>query len=276
MPGRLADKIAIITGSSSGIGRAIAQAFASHGATVICSDLREEARVPGPSGEADSSQPSTVSAITSAGGTAIFVKCDTTKAEEVEALVNTAVQKYGRLDIMVNNAGIAVETGSSHGPRPVWEYDEAAFENTLGVNVKGVFLGVKYASAVMKDQQPGANGDRGWIVNLASVFGLGGGPGSSGYVTSKHAVMGLTKAAAWDCAPMRIHVNALCPGYTQTAFTAPIWTDSEATKRIEGMHPFRGLGTPEDIARAAVFLSSEEASWITGIGLPVDGGYSSM
>ncbi|KAJ4988422.1 hypothetical protein SVAN01_06039 [Stagonosporopsis vannaccii] len=276
MPGRLANKIAVITGSSSGIGRAIALAFASHGATIICSDLREEARVPGPSGDADSSQPSTVSAITSAGGTAIFVTCDTTKAEDVEALVQTAVQKYGRLDIMVNNAGIAVETGTSHGPRPIWDYDVAAFDKTLGVNVRGVFLGVKYATAAMKHQQPGPNGDRGWIINLASVFGLVGGPGSSGYITSKHAVMGLTKAAAMDCAPHRIHVNALCPGYTQTAFTAPIWADQEATKRIESLHPFRGLGTPEDIARAAVFLASEEASWITGVGLPVDGGYSSM
>ena len=276
MSDRLANKIAIITGSSSGIGRAIALVFASHGATIICSDLREEARISGLSGDADSSQPSTVSAIKSAGGNAIFVKCDTTKAQEVEALVKMAVEKYGRLDIMVNNAGISVETGTSHGLRPVWEYDEGAFEKTLDVNVKGVFLGVKYASTIMKDQEPGANGDRGWIVNLSSIFGLGGAPNSSGYITSKHAVMGLTKAAAWDCAPHRIHVNALCPGYTHTALAAPIWENQEMTKRAEGTHPFRGLGTPEDIARAAVFLASEEASWITGVGLPVDGGYSSM
>ncbi len=276
MPGRLDNKIAIITGASSGIGRAIALEFASHGATVICSDLREEARAPGASSEADSSQPSTVSAITSAGGNAIFVQCDTTQADQVSALVQTAVQKYGRLDIMVNNAGISFETGSSHGPRPVWDYDSTAFDKTLSVNVKGVFNGIKYASAVMKDQDPHPNGDRGWIVNLASIFGLGGGPGSSGYVTSKHAVMGLTKAAAWDCAPVRIHVNALCPGYTRTAITAPLWEDQEATRRLEAMHPFKGLGTPEDIARAAVFLASEDASWITGVGLPVDGGFSSM
>lgn len=276
MPGRLANRVAVITGASSGIGRAISLAFASHGATVICSDLREEARIPGPSGDADSTQPSTVSAIKEAGGNAIFVKCDTTKAEEVKALVKTAVEKYGRLDIMVNNAGITVETGSGHGPRPVWEYDESAFETTLSVNVHGVFHGVKYASLAMKDQSPHPNGDRGWIINMASVYGLGGGQNSSGYITSKHAVMGLTKAAAWDCAPHRIHVNALCPGYTRTAFTAPIWEDRAATERLEGMHPFKGLGLPEDIARAAVFLASEEASWITGIGLPVDGGYSSM
>ena len=178
MTSRLANKIAIITGSSSGIGRAIAISFASHGATIICSDLREEARVPGPSGAPDFSQPSTVQAIKSAGGHAIFVKCDTTKADEVEALVNAAVKEFGRLDIMVNNAGIAVETGSYHGPRPVWEYEVDAFEKTMQVNVRGVFLGVKYASKVMKDQNPGQNGDRGWIVNLASIFGLGGGANS--------------------------------------------------------------------------------------------------
>lgn len=276
MTGRLENKIAVVTGASSGIGRAISLALASHGATVVCSDLREEARLPGPSGDTDFSQTSTASAITSSGGTAIFVKCDTTSSSDVQALVKTAVQKYGRLDIMVNNAGIALETGSSHGPKPVWDYEEYAFDKTLDVNVKGVFLGVKYASAAMKDQQPHPNGDRGWIINLSSVYGLGGGTDSSGYVTSKHAVMGLTKASAWDCAPFRIHVNALCPGYTQTAFTAPIWEDPETTQKIASMHPFRGLGTPEDIARAAVFLASEEASWITGVGLPVDGGFSSM
>ena len=276
MPGRLENKIAIITGSSSGIGRATALAFASHGATVIVSDLREQARVAGSSGDADSSQPSTVSAIEEAGGKAIFVKCDTTQANEVEALVQTAVEKYGRLDIMVNNAGIAVESGGAHGPRPVWEYEESALSQTLDVNVKGVFLGIKYASAAMKDQSPLPNGDRGSIINLSSVFGLNGGPGSIGYIASKHAVMGLTKAAAWDCAPHRVHVNALCPGYTRTAFTAPLWEDKELTGRIEGMHPFRGLGEVEDIARVAVFLASEDAGWVTGVGLPVDGGYSCM
>lgn len=270
MPGRLENKIAIVTGASSGIGRAISFAFAYHGAVVICSDLREQARMPGPSGDTDPSQPNTVSAITSSGGTAMFVKCDTTCASDVEALVHSAVQNYGRLDIMVNNAGIATQS------RPIWEVDESAFDKTMSVNTKGVFLGIKYAAAVMKDQSPHPSGDRGWILNMASIYGLGGGPNSASYVASKHAVMGLTKAAACDCAPHRIHVNALCPGYTQTAFSAPLWEDPETTSRIEAMHPFKGLGTPEDVARAAVFLVSEEASWITGVGLPVDGGFSNM
>lgn len=190
MTSRLANKIAVITGSSSGIGREIALSFASHGATIICSDLREEARIPGPSDASDSSQSTTVQAIKSAGGHAIFVKCDTTKSEEVEALVNTAVKEFGRLDIMVNNAGISVETGTYHGPRPVWDYEVDAFEKTMQVNVRGVFLGIKYASKVMKDQSPGPNGDRGWIVNLASVLGLGG--------------------SANSCMSLRFFVSPLC------------------------------------------------------------------
>ncbi|KAF1940571.1 short-chain dehydrogenase/reductase-like protein [Clathrospora elynae] len=274
MPGRLSNKIAVITGSSSGIGRATALAFASEGASLVCSDLREEART---EYATDSSQRTTVQEATSLGAKAIFVRCDTTSSSEVEALVSKAVEEFGRVDIMVNNAGISIEAGE-HGNRPVWEYDESAFDKTLDVNIKGVFLGIKFASKQMMSQEPGPSGDRGWIVNLASVYGLGGGPGLSGYVASKHAVLGLTKVAAWDCAPHHIHVNALCPGYTATSFIHPIFAPkaAETKKQIEAQHPFKGLGTPQDIARAAVFLASEDAAWVTGIGLPVDGGYSSM
>jgi NAD(P)-dependent dehydrogenase (short-subunit alcohol dehydrogenase family) len=187
----------------------------------------------------------------------------------------------------------------------VWEFEEAAFEKTMQVNIKGVFLGTKYATKQMKDQDPHSNGDRGWIINLSSVYGLGGAAGTCKHRTSfipshrgsqyqisesqvlttspfqphtKHAVMGLTKASAWDCAPFRIHVNALCPGYTQTSFIHALLTPEAQAFRadIEAKHPFRGLGTPQDIARAAVFLASEDAGWVTGIGLPIDGGYSSM
>lgn len=167
MPGRLDNKIAVITGASSGIGRAIALAFASEGATLICSDIRETPHA--------SDVQTTASAASQLGANAIFVTCDTTSSSDIQALIQTAVQRHGRIDIMVNNAGISVE-GGTHGPRPVWDYDEQAFERTLDVNVKGVFLGTKYAARQMVRQQPGPSGDRGWIINLASVFGLRAAP----------------------------------------------------------------------------------------------------
>lgn len=173
MPGRLSGKVAVITGSSSGIGRATALAFAAEGASLVCSDLRQEARS---EYRTDSSDLTTVEEAEKLGAKVVYQKCDTTQAAEIEALIQKAVQTYGRLDIMVNNAGIALEA-SEYGQRPVWEFDETALEKTLQVNVVGVFLGTKYATRQMKDQEPGPNGDRGWIINLASVFGLGGGPG---------------------------------------------------------------------------------------------------
>lgn len=167
MPGRLENKVAVITGASSGIGRAIALAFASEGATLICSDINS---TPSP----DSA--STVDAAISLGATAHFVTCDTRSSSDIQALISTAVQRHGRIDIMVNNAGISVESGA-HGARPVWDFDEEAFERTMDVNVKGVFLGTKYAAKQMVSQDPGPSGDRGWIINLASVFGLRAAPG---------------------------------------------------------------------------------------------------
>ncbi|CAN9377732.1 unnamed protein product [Alternaria alternata] len=232
MPGRLQNKIAVITGASSGIGRATALAFASEGASLVCSDLHETARQ---EYATDTSPLTTVQAVQKLGAKAVFVKCNTTSSTEVEALIQATVKEYGRIDIMVNNAGIAMEAGE-HGSRPIWDYEGNAFDKTVDVNVK------------------------------------------AGYVTSKHAVLGLTKAAAQDCAPYRVHVNALCPGFTATAFISGLLTPeaAEQKKIVEQRHPFGGLGTPQDIAKAAVFLASDDAAWVTGIGLPVDGGFSSM
>ncbi|KAF2472935.1 putative short chain type dehydrogenase [Lindgomyces ingoldianus] len=266
---RLQSKTAIITGSSSGLGRAIALLFARHGANIVCSDLREQPRGEMP----EASSLTTMEELSKMGARAIFITCDTSNANEVQELVGRTVREFGRLDIIVNNAGIALEP---QNPSPVWDYPEDWFDKTLAVNLKGVFLGCKYASKQMMGQDPGPNGDRGWIINLASVLGLGGTPKSAGYTSSKHGVMGLTKSAAWDCAPHRIHVNAICPGYTASSMTKTIFDQPDVKSQIEAMHPFRGLGEPEDIARAALFLASEDSSWITGIGLPVDGGYGSM
>jgi NAD(P)-dependent dehydrogenase (short-subunit alcohol dehydrogenase family) len=177
-PGRLANKIAVITGSSSGIGRAIALAFASEGASIVCSDLREEAREEYAS---DALIQTTVQEALKLGAKAIFVKCDTSSSDNIQALIQKAVMEFGRVDIMVNNAGITLEMGD-HDFRPVWEYEETVFEKTMDVNIKGVFLGIKYASKQMIVQEPGPNGDRGWIINLASVFGLNGGPGVGEFI----------------------------------------------------------------------------------------------
>ncbi|KAF5686908.1 hypothetical protein FCIRC_2599 [Fusarium circinatum] len=253
---RLDGKIAIVTGSSSGIGRAISLEFARNGAKVICADLTEKARAD----VASELAITTHDLVTKEGGVAEFFKVDVTKSEEQEALVKYAVERFGRLDIMVNNAGVAME---AKDPQPIWSFDQTVFEKDININVVGVLLGCKYASAQMIKQDPLPCGDRGWILNTASVLGLVGSPGIAGYVTSKHAVMGLTKASAWDCAPHRIHVNALCPGYTETAFIAGLEGQNRA--QVEALHPFGGLGRPEYIARAALFLVSEDSSWVTEI-----------
>jgi NAD(P)-dependent dehydrogenase (short-subunit alcohol dehydrogenase family) len=177
-PGRLANKIAVITRSSSGIGRAIALAFASEGASIVCSDLREEVREEYAS---DALIQTTVQEALKLGAKAIFVKCDASSSDNIQALIQNAVIEFGRVDIMVNNPGITLEMGD-HDFRPVWEYEETVFEKTMNVNIKGVFLGIKYASKQMIAQEPGPSGDRGWIINLASVFGLNGGPGVGEFI----------------------------------------------------------------------------------------------
>lgn len=167
MVNRLLNKIAIITGSASGIGRAIALLFASEGATIIVSDLQEHSLLSAAEGALGTL--TTVEEIERSGGTALFVRANMAVAADVEALVDTAVQRFGRLDIMVNNAGTGEEL------RKVWEYREEQWDRIMGVNLKGVFLGTKFAAAAMVGQRgAGSQGDRGWIVNVASIWGLSG------------------------------------------------------------------------------------------------------
>ncbi|KAL2783270.1 NAD(P)-binding protein [Aspergillus keveii] len=255
-------KIAIVTGSSGGIGRAISLKLAGAGCVVICADIHETAK---------GDTVSTHEAIVQQGGTAEFVKVDVTDAAQVEGVVRHAVERFGRLDIMINNAGVALE---SSNPKPIWDFSQEIWDKDIAINSTGVFFGCKYASAQMIKQSPLPCGDRGWILNISSIFGLQGSAYVAGYVASKHAVMGVTRAAALDCAPMRIHVNALCPGYTDTAFISTLTPEQRAI--VQQKHPFRGLGKPEDVANAALFLVSEENTWISGIGLPVDGGYTAL
>jgi NAD(P)-dependent dehydrogenase (short-subunit alcohol dehydrogenase family) len=257
MPNRLTDKVAIVTGSSSGIGRSIALHYAAEGALLVCADLQPTTRY---TSSASETRSATHDHITSSGGRAIFVPVDVSNAAQVEALVQAAVREFGRLDIMVNNAGIGIPS-----PVPIWDLPVENWDRMQDINCKGVFLGIKYAAKQMLTQDPHPNGDRGWIINAASILGLTGQSEAGEYCAAKGAVVNLTRAAALDCAPQRIHVNAFAPGYAETNMTDGHFRDEKMRGLLEGMHPFRGLGRPEDLARVCVFLASEDAQWVSGV-----------
>ena len=284
MPGRLDGKTAIVTGSSSGLGREIAIAYACEGAQVCCVDLYPAPRnaINPATGKADDFKNRTTGQATheylqQAGMVAIFVKADLTLATGVEAAIETCVRKFGRLDIMANNAGISAE--STHvQPLRIHETSEDDYDKTMAINAKGLFLGCKYAIKQMLAQKPLRNPDgseksRGWIVNTASVQGLVPYYGTPSYCASKGAAVMLTKQVALDYAPDRIHCNALCPGFLKTSMTQNLQSQPASLATINAAHPFGGMGDPKDVARAAVFLASDDVKWITGVPLPVDGGY---
>ena len=271
MPGRLQDKIAIVTGASSGIGRSISLRYASEGAHVICADINNTARA---EGAADEASIATHDLITKDGGKAIFVQVDVTKPDQVESLVQKAVEWGGRLDVMVNNAGIAVEATN---PGHIWDTSLDTWEKTMAINSTGVFLGTKFASAQMLKQEPHSSGDRGWIVNTASIMGLVAAAQSPAYCASKAACVNTTRSAALSCGPHRIHVNCICPGYVKSALTAPIFGLPDVVKMIEKQHPFgERFGEPEDVSRIAVFLASDDARWVNGAPIVVDGGFTAQ
>ncbi len=248
MTGQLQDKVALVTGGSSGIGRATALKFAARSAKVVIADLNFEG------GEG------TVRSIKNAGGEAIFVRADVALATEVEALVSQAVQVYGRLDAAFNNAGISIE-GRVH------EVSEEEWDRLLGINLKGVWLCMKYELIQMLKQGSGA------IVNMSSIWGLVGMTGEAPYVASKHGVSGLTKAGALDYAGEGIRVNEVCPGLIHTPMTANTLGDPVRRERVVSKEPIGRPGTPEEVAEAVVWLCSDAASFVTGHSLVVDGGY---
>ncbi|KAI9933785.1 hypothetical protein MW887_004857 [Aspergillus wentii] len=256
---RLQNKVAIVTGSSSGLGRAISLRYAREGAKVVCADLSPSPRLVVP-GE---SEP-THEVILSSQGKSIFVPADVGEAKQMKELVQKTVAQFGRLDIMVNNAGIGSEAKT---PAPCHLTEESMWDDVMRVNAKSVFLGCKYATGQMLQQDPHPSGDRGWIINTSSIMGIIAGQDAPAYCASKGAV-------ALDYASHRIHVNALCPGYTQTAIFKDTTTHMTPLDVIQRRHPFNGPGYPDDIARMAVVLASDDANWMTGVCLPVDGGYT--
>jgi NAD(P)-dependent dehydrogenase (short-subunit alcohol dehydrogenase family) len=264
--GRLEGKTAIVTGSSSGIGRAIAIAFAREGANVVCADLQRSARPDGYEGDIGRA---TDAVIADMGGKVEFCECNVTKADQVQAAVDRAVSVFGRLDVMVNNVGV------STGPHTILEESEEDWDFTMGVNAKGAFLGCKAAIAqMMKQAEPQGRGSRGKVINTASMAGfiaLWDGPS---YCASKAAVVNLTRQVAVDFAPHRINVVALCPGPTETGLTRQFFDDAKCMSVLHAEAPWPDLQRPEDLANAAIFLASDESTQITGSCLMVEGGYT--
>lgn len=264
MSDRLHDKVAVVTGSSSGNGRAIALALAAEGATVVCSDIRREAREGGYETDNDVA---TDELIVARGGKSLYVNADAGDYASMEGLVSTAVGSYGRLDVMVNNAGIFT------GLHTIVEETEDEYDATMRINAKSVWLGAKLAIRQMLTQEP-VGGSRGRVVNIASIGGLVGLAAEPGYCAAKGAVVNLTRQLAVDFAPHRINVNAICPGFLATAMVRPFLDDPELNRVLHSKSPWPELGTAEDVAKAAVFLSCDESRWATGSMLTVDGGYT--
>lgn len=255
---RLKDKVAIVTGATSGIGRAAAVLFAREGAKVVAVGRREAA------GE------EVIKKIKHAGGEAIFVKADVSKANEIKSMVHKTVQAYGRIDVLFNNAGILPEVAK----KTVTDLSEEVWDEVMEINLKGVFLTSKYVIPEMIKAGGGA------IVNTSSTVGHIAMKNRSVYTASKGAVTLLTKSMALDYAPYNIRVNCVCPALVETEiateFLRVARKDEKLWGEIMSKIPLGRVGTPEDVAHAALFLASDESSWITGSSLMVDGGYTAQ
>lgn len=243
-------KVALVTGAGSGIGRESALAFARAGAKVVVADIVVEG------GE------ETVRMIASEGGEAIFVKCDVAQEADVKAMIAKTVETYGKLDYAHNNAGIEGMAG------PCAECTEENWDRTIGINLKGVWWCCKYEIPEMLKNGGGA------IVNTSSVAGLVGFAGIPAYTASKHGVAGLTKAIALDYAKENIRCNAVCPGVIHTPMVDRFSGGTqEGLDAMAAMQPVGRLGEPSEIADAVVYLCSDQASFVTGIAMPVDGAF---
>jgi NAD(P)-dependent dehydrogenase (short-subunit alcohol dehydrogenase family) len=247
---RLEDKVAIVTGGAHGIGRAIAELFAQHGASVVVADVDREA------GQA------VVAGIGEAGGEAQFALADVASPDDVERAVQMAAVRTGRLDVLVNGAAHLGDWFD------VLEATPAQWDHSYSITLKGAVHFTRAVLPWMLRQKSGS------IINIASVHGLVGGRSSAAYTSMKHALVGLTRSAAYDFGPQGIRVNAICPGAIRTRISPPM--GSELHQRQVAKTMLSRTGEPSEIAWAALFLASDESSFITGITLPVDGGWSAL
>ncbi len=241
------NKVAIITGGASGIGEATAILFASEGASVIVSDIQEE------KGKA------VVEKIKGSGGKAAFFKADVSVAEENEALVDFAVETYGKLDVAVNNAGIGGEANK------IAEMSLEGWHKVISVNLNSLFYGMKYQIAAMQKNGGGS------IVNISSILGKVGFMGSAGYVAAKHGAIGITKTAALEYSSENIRINAVGPAFIDTPLLDQL--DEELKQQLVAMHPIGRFGISEEVAELILWLGSDKSSFATGAYYPIDGGY---
>jgi glucose 1-dehydrogenase len=251
--GRLTGRVAVVTGGASGLGRAIALRFADEGASVVVGDVRRDPREGGTSTEA------------LIGDRGFFLEADISRWHDVDRLVTSAIEGYGRLDVMVNNAGIA-----GRRSKPLLETDEADWDAIMAVNLRGVFLGCKRAVEAMMGQEP-IGEVRGRVINISSQHGMVGPPGHAAYAASKGGVVNLTRQIAVDYGRHGVLVNAIAPGKILTG--SPEQQDPETLAYSRSRTPFHRLGRPDDVAGAALFLASEDSGYLSGVNLLVDGGW---
>jgi NAD(P)-dependent dehydrogenase (short-subunit alcohol dehydrogenase family) len=251
----LEGRVAIVTGGGMGIGEGIARELAAAGAAVVVSDVNDDA------GE------KTASELKEAGAMATYVHCDTSKENEVKALIEATVQEFGKLDLMVNNAGLGIF-------KSVTEATVEEFDRAIAVNLRGPFLCMKHAAAPMREAGGGS------IINIASVHSVQNVGGTAPYAASKGGVAALTRAAAIDLASDNIRVNAICPGWTDTPLVRGIFDAADdpeaARKEVEDRQLLKRLGTPKDIGQAAVFLAGDNSSYMTGSLVFVDNGMTAQ
>ncbi len=245
---RLKNKIAIITGGASGIGKSAAILFAQHGAKIVVADIDEQGAK------------QTVADIQDIGNEAVYVQTDVTISANTERMVAEAVSRYGKLDILLSSAGIAMRL-------PVADLPEEDWHRCLDVNLTGVYLCAKAAIPAMKK-----NG--GSIINLSSIYGLVGAEIRAAYAASKGGVTNLTRSMALDYAKEHIRVNCICPGFVETPLVAEVVKTPQEYRKLADRHPMRRLAQPEEIAYGALYLASDESAFVTGIALPIDGGYT--